>query len=74
VNLNAKLFAPVLVIGALIGILKASPPADVVNQNGFESRARAGYVEEELSQGRSMSKVDAALCLIRICSNEFISM
>jgi hypothetical protein len=53
---NSDPFAHVLVIGAFIRILEASPPTDVVDEDGLELGSSRLHFPQEFTKGRPARK------------------
>src|SRR5262245_32824795 len=50
-NRDPRFLADEFVVGALVGVLKPSPPADVVNEDGCKCGMSASHISNQLSEG-----------------------
>ena len=68
---NTRSLEHVFVIGALIHILKASPPADVVDKQSGEIYPLAFHVRHQLIEALAASNVQTTSSVIRVFLNNF---
>ena len=69
-NPDAGLAALILVEGALVGVLEASPTADVVDQDQVEIRPPGSNIVDQALEAGSASEAQAALAVVGIGADD----
>lgn len=67
---NASASADVFIISTLISVLESAPAADVVHEDSLEVGAPGGDVIDHLLEAFATSDIQAALPLVRVCSDD----